>query len=75
MEIKLDLSPHKHVASGWQWCESLFFVGCTVARLMTAVTGAGVLNLASTLGQIGLKWDKSGTFKDQFQYCLAMIQI
>ena len=31
----------------------------------------GVSNLASKLGQIGLKWDKSGTFKDQFQDILA----
>ena len=28
-------------------------------------------NLASKLGQIGPKWDKSGTFEDQFQYSLA----
>ena len=27
---------------------------------------AGVSNLASKLGQIGPKWDKSGTFQDQF---------
>ena len=31
----------------------------------------GMSNLASELGQIGHKWDKSGTFKDQFQYILA----
>ena len=28
-------------------------------------------NLACKLGPIGPKWDKSGTFKDQFQYILA----
>ena len=27
--------------------------------------------MASTLGQIGPKWDKCGTFYDQFQYILA----
>ena len=30
-----------------------------------------MLNLVSKLGQIGPKWDKSGTFKDLFQYVLA----
>ena len=28
---------------------------------------SGMSNLASKLGQIGHKWDKSETFKDQFQ--------
>ena len=32
---------------------------------------AGMSNLASELGHIGPKWDKSGTFYDQFQYILA----
>ena len=32
-----------------------------------AQTFAGVSNLASKLDQIGAKWDKSGTFKGQFQ--------
>ena len=30
-------------------------------------------NFASKLGQIGLKWNKSGTFEDQFQYILARV--
>ena len=30
-------------------------------------------NLASKLGQIGPKWDKSGTFYNQFQYILARL--
>ena len=29
---------------------------------------AGVSNLVPKFGQTGPKWDKSGTFKDQFQY-------
>ena len=32
---------------------------------------SGMLNLAFKLGHIGPKWDKSGNFKDQFQYILA----
>ena len=28
-------------------------------------------NLAFKLGEIGPKWEKSGTFKDQFRYILA----
>ena len=29
------------------------------------------VRFCSTFGQNGPKWDKSGTFKDQFQYILA----
>ena len=32
---------------------------------------SGMSNSTSKLGQIGPKWGKSGTFKDQFQYILA----
>ena len=32
---------------------------------------AGMSNLASKSGQIGPKWDKSGTFEDQFQFIFA----
>ena len=36
-----------------------------------AVYQTEMANLASKLGQIGPKWDKSGTFYDQFKYILA----
>ena len=40
---------------------------CVRENVNTAVTS----ELAPNLSQIGPKWDKSGTFKDQFQYILA----